>query len=157
MKSHIFDPFGPIDFIAFLYICKLACNTNGIHEDAAFWLFRPFLHQKSVSAVLNMIPSKYKAQTRIPSAGKTTTLSSCPQAVDYLLRTYPTNKNIVTTMMRFPRFLYNTTELYCDTQRSLWQRNYDVDMYISNKTWMKSSSKDLKSPYDLAREDIRPQ
>lgn len=54
--------------------------------------------KKSASAVLNTrLASKHKTRTRIPSVKKTTTLTTYPQVVSYLLQTYATDENIADT------------------------------------------------------------
>lgn len=81
LKLDIFDSFDPISIILFLFNFKLACDTNGKHEDAANWLSNFFM-KKPTSAVLNTkLASKRKGQTGMPSVEKTTKLSSYPQDV----------------------------------------------------------------------------
>lgn len=58
------------------------------------------------SATLNAkMTSKHKAQTRIPSAEKTTTLTTYPQVVNYLLRTYVLDENIIEVEDNITAFL----------------------------------------------------
>lgn len=52
MKSHICDPFDSVSIIGFLCKFDLACDTNGIRQDAVTSLFN-FFKMKSTSAVLN--------------------------------------------------------------------------------------------------------
>lgn len=75
----------------------MACDSNGIHDGAAIWLFHFFV-KKSASTVLNiMLASKHKAQSRILLVGNTTALTTYPQAVNCLLRTYATDEDIAGT------------------------------------------------------------
>lgn len=97
IQSYIFEPFEPTSIIWFLSNFKLACDTNGIHEGAAVWLFNFFI-KKSVSTVLNTrLASKHTAHTRMPFTEKTTSIMTYPQVVNYLLRTYGKDENIAET------------------------------------------------------------
>lgn len=52
MKTYAFIPFDPILIIGFLKNSKLACDTNGVSEGAAMWLFHLFMI-KTESDLLN--------------------------------------------------------------------------------------------------------
>lgn len=129
MKSHTCDPFDPISMIGFLCIFKLVCDTYGIHEDATIWLIS-FVMSKSAAAALNTRPaSKHKAQTRIPSAGKTTMNTIYPQVVNNLLRPYAMKENIAGAeeeMTMFIQTLNKRPSLYTDEPVTkstlLWRR-----------------------------------
>lgn len=42
LKSQIFDGHDPLSILGFLLAVHMALDTNGIHEDAAMWLFHFF-------------------------------------------------------------------------------------------------------------------
>lgn len=50
LKSLNFDGFDPIS-ISFLPAFQIACDTNGIHEGAAMWLFHFFVRNMASAAL----------------------------------------------------------------------------------------------------------
>lgn len=94
MNPHTFDLLNPISVIGFLRNFKLACGTNQIHESVALWPFHFFMKKSFSAASQSRLASNQMARTRVSSKAKTTKLTTHQQVVNYLLRTYETDKNI---------------------------------------------------------------
>lgn len=43
VKSASFKPSDPISVLSFLYIFNTACDSNGIQDGAALWIFQRFM------------------------------------------------------------------------------------------------------------------
>lgn len=94
MGSNTLDQFKLICIIEFLCSFKLTCNTNGIGEDTAIWVYIFFTKNSAKSALRVRQVYKHKARTWMPSAGETTTITAFPQVIDYFFCTYTTDEKI---------------------------------------------------------------
>lgn len=92
MKSHIFDRLELISVIVLLCNLKLACDTYGIHESAKIVASKFFMKKYASTELNTRRVSKHKNQTRTQSSGKTTPLTLNPQVVNWVFRTYATDK-----------------------------------------------------------------
>lgn len=101
---------------------KLECDTNEIHEGTAMWLFH-FLMKKLASSTLHMrLASKQKDRTGVLSRAKKTTLTTYPQVVNYLLRTYETDEKLLTRRMTPPQSLSHRARPSTIRKRVDWKR-----------------------------------
>lgn len=97
MKHPVFDLFNSISITGLQWNFRLASVTEGIHGGAAIWLFH-FLMKKSASSTLHTrLLSKHKAKTNVSISSKTTTLTTYPQVVNFLLQTYKIDENVADT------------------------------------------------------------
>lgn len=86
MKTANFKPSDPISLLPFLQNFKTACNSNGIHEEAAIKLFQHFMKDPAKSALVHSVCDTKEDDPQ--QDGKLTT--HC-QVVHYLLTTYATD------------------------------------------------------------------
>lgn len=97
IESKYFDLFNLILITKVLYAFKMACDTNGVHKDAATGLSNVSI-KKSASPVLKArLVSRHKHQNRLLLVGKTTRTTTFSRIVDHLLHTYSTEENIADT------------------------------------------------------------
>lgn len=59
------------------------------------WLLHFYMKESTSSALHTRLASTYEARTRAISTRKTAMLTTYPQVVNYLLRTYATDEKIV--------------------------------------------------------------
>lgn len=88
MKSACFRPSDPISVLSFLHNFKMACDSNGIHEGAAMWLFQYFIKEPAKAPLMHRVCLTDKDSQQ---KGKLTTYC---QVVNYLLVTYATDDEI---------------------------------------------------------------
>lgn len=97
MNSHFFAFLHSILITVSLWNFKLACIVKGINEGATIWIFKIFMKKPGSEVLKTRVVSKQKAQSRMPSCGKTTTLNIYSQVVKHLLGTSVTDENIADT------------------------------------------------------------
>lgn len=90
MKRHNFDAAKPVSIFGYLTQFRDTCDKQGINEGFATWLFPHFIKGRDADALQRLLT---------PSAihhhhGAQERLSSYPEVVHYLLRTYATDENI---------------------------------------------------------------
>lgn len=95
INSHFFDPLDPISIIWYLCSVLLTCVADGIYEGATTLLLNFFMKKSTTTALIALFTARCKAQTKMSSAGKTTTMTTYPRVVHYLLCTYATDKNVL--------------------------------------------------------------
>lgn len=83
VKSSIFKPADPIYIAAFRHIFKTACDSNGIHEEAAIWLFPHFMKEMAKAAL-----SYRKSSSKDNNTQKKRTLTTYCQVINFPLETY---------------------------------------------------------------------
>jgi len=118
LKSQIFDPMDPITILSFLPAFKTACDSNGIHEGAAMWLFQFFV-KKTAKAALSA-----RTTTVSASGGKTkaSQLTSYPAVVQFLLRTYATDEVIAEADAEISRYRQPDRMSPQDYAHNLWTK-----------------------------------
>lgn len=94
IKPRIFNPFGPNSIIRILCNFKVACDTNGIYEQAAVWLFHVFRKESFSSTLETLLVWKREARMNVKSTGKSSRLGTYQKEVYYFLRTYTTVESI---------------------------------------------------------------
>lgn len=85
LKSQNFEGSNLISILSFLQVFQIACNMNGIHESAAMSLRHLFMKKPATAGL--------SACECLSSSGllhQKDKLTSCPQVVCYLLKTYAT-------------------------------------------------------------------
>lgn len=90
MKSCFLKPLDPTFVLSFLQKFKSACDSNGVYEEAAMWLFPYFLKELAKAALSNYMMTQNSGQTHFE--GKLTTYC---QVVNYMLETYTADNVIV--------------------------------------------------------------
>ena len=78
-----FDPADPVSILSYLSTFKTACDSIGVHEGAAVWLFSAYMKEPAKAALTMRIESNVKKSK--PSKGQLRTYS---EIVNYLLKTY---------------------------------------------------------------------
>ena len=102
LRNQHFNGSNPIQVLTFLREFRDACNTNGVHEGAARWLFQFFLDG---TAKANLARGSARTGRALSSArsGSKDGMTYC-QAVQYLLRVYATDDAIATAHMDISQF-----------------------------------------------------
>ena len=88
MKGVTFSGDDPIAVLNFLSRFTAACNQNGVHEGAALWCFQFFM----TGTALAKEQTRIVGESGVADARRDEVLSSYPEVVNYLLRTYATNE-----------------------------------------------------------------
>lgn len=94
-NPHTFDPFGLISILGFLKKLKLACDTNGKHENAPMWLYHLFMNRSLYAALkarLSAHPTSRKASQKMNVQLKY--LPTYPHVVNFQLEKYATYEQI---------------------------------------------------------------
>lgn len=106
MKHYTSNPFQPISVIGLSKIFKLACDTDGVHENAAMWLFYFFMNKTASAALDARLTTKRADKKHCRAAGgKARYFNTYPQAVNFLLRKYATNEAIAGIESKITRFV----------------------------------------------------
>ena len=85
MKSRTFDGSKPVTILTFLKEFQDSCNTNGIHEGAARWLIRKYLHGAAQTLFDTTESGRKNSRKR---------LDTYCDVVHFLLRSYAKNEVI---------------------------------------------------------------
>ena len=84
-----FNGSDPVSIINFLSTFQTACNTNGVHEGAAMWIFQFFLKDAAKALVKSRTTATKKKRRKSSSADR---LTSYSEVVHFLLKTYATDE-----------------------------------------------------------------
>jgi len=130
LQSQKFDGTDPVTVINFLDAFQTACDTNGIHEGAAMWLFQFFLKNPAQATVKARLAadSPRKKKHRIGSSSRrhlsneTEKLCSYVEVVQFLLLTYATDEVIAEAMNDLQAFQQSPSTGAVDFSRKLYQK-----------------------------------
>ena len=97
MKTNTFDSRDPVSVLSFLSVFRSACDSNGISEGAAMWLFHYFMKKTPAAALSSRLALEPARFARSPDDAHER-LGSYVEVVNYLLATYATDDVIAETV-----------------------------------------------------------
>jgi len=118
MKSQIFDPVDPITILSFLPAFKTACDSNGIHEGAAMWLFQYFVKKTTKAAIVARTTAGSTGDGKTPGSH----LTNYPAVVQFLLKTYATDEVIAEADAEINRYRQPDRMSPPDYAHNLWTK-----------------------------------
>lgn len=121
MNPLIFNATDPIAILNFLPAFKTACDTNGIHEGAAIWIFHFSLRDPARVAPTARTVNK-SSWTSNKSSRDTSKLTTYCEVVQYLLRTYSTDDIIAEVEASLMRFTQGDRMNETDYAQALWTK-----------------------------------
>ena len=119
-KTLKFSGKKPLRILEFLWKFKFACDTNGVHEGMAIWLFQYFLDGSVHSAVTSRLRANVRGYHRRNTAEA---LSTYPAVVNYLLRQYATDDVISEGHLDLTTFRQSSGMLEEDYSELLLRKN----------------------------------
>ena len=118
MKGVTFSGDHPIAVLNFLSRFTAACNQNSVHEGAALWCFQFFM----TGTAMAKVQTRIVGESRVADARGDEVLSSYPEVVNYLLRTYATNEVIAEAYAEVTNFLQSSRMSETEYGDRLWEK-----------------------------------
>ena len=133
MKGVTFSGDDPIAVLNFLSRFTAACNQNGMHEGAALWCFQFFM----TGTALAKVQTRIVGESGAADARRDEVLSSYPEVVNYLLRTYATNEVMAEAYADVTNFLQSSGMSETEYGDRLWRKALRCGNVFSD-SWLKS-------------------
>ena len=118
MKGASFSGDDPITVLRFLSRFRGACDQNGLHEGAALWCFQFFL----TGSALARVQSRLLGESGAVDGHRDEVLSSYPEVVNYLLRTYATDEIIAEAYSEVTNYIQSTGMSEMEYGDRLWRK-----------------------------------
>ena len=118
MKGVTFSGDDPIAVLNFLSRFTAACNQNGVHEGAALWSFQFFM----TGMALAKVQTRIVGESGVADARRDEVLSSYPEVVNYLFRTYATNEVIAEAYAEVKNFIQSLRKSETEYGDRLWRK-----------------------------------
>ena len=110
----------PLKILEFLWKFKFACDSNGVHEGMAVWLFQYFLDGSVHTAVTSRLSANIHGYHRRNEADA---LRTFPAVVNFLLRQYATDDVISEAHLDLTTFRQSSGMLEEDFSELLMKKN----------------------------------
>lgn len=111
MKKHTFSGEVLILVFNFLTCFRLACNINGGHKDAVVWCFHFYFTGQACS----FVQPRLTRENSITYDTRTEMLTTNPDMISFLLKTYATDELIDDGDAEFTSYGQNTENIETET------------------------------------------
>lgn len=116
MRTRLFNGSDPITILTFLSSFRSSCDSIGVHEGAALWLFQYFLRDPAKASLTARLGRPHERGSK---AGK---LTSYCQVVNHLLRTFATDDIIAEAEADLTRCVQTDKMTEAQFEALLWKK-----------------------------------